>query len=217
MTFTRSEINKRFLERHPGYNKARKARRQPDRNCSECGEWSVHEALGRCRKCYKKVAGQRPGPKAVSNARSAAWNEAHRLETRQYFVDRMANDAEWAEKRRSHYRSMVARDPEANRQKVREWADAHPEQVAVQRNTRRARKLAIPSDLTAEQWTAALDAHGWRCAYCGIGGKMTMDHVIPLSRGGHHTASNVVPACQPCNNAKAASTGEEFLRRRFVS
>lgn len=214
MTLSRAEIDRRFRERHPEAAKAYKAKRQPDRNCADCGVWSVHEALGLCRKCYKRVAQQRPGPKAVANARSAAWNEEHREETRQYFRDRMANDPAWAAKRRAHFRAMVARDPEANRQKVKRWQKENPEARRVQTNTRRARKLAIPSDLTAAQWIDILAEYGNRCVYCGGDGPMTMDHATPLARGGHHTASNVVPACAACNSSKGASTAKEFLARK---
>jgi hypothetical protein len=33
-------------------------------------------------------------------------------------------------------------------------------------------------------------------------GELTMDHVVPLARGGKSTKGNVVPACKPCNNKK---------------
>jgi 5-methylcytosine-specific restriction endonuclease McrA len=36
---------------------------------------------------------------------------------------------------------------------------------------------------------------GWRCAYCGTsGGRLTLDHVVPRSRGGDSTWENVVTA-----------------------
>ena len=56
--------------------------------------------------------------------------------------------------------------------------------------------------MTAEQWDAVKRTYGNRCAYCGAKGKMTQDHVIPLSLGGTHTVDNVVPACRSCNSAK---------------
>jgi len=31
---------------------------------------------------------------------------------------------------------------------------------------------------------------------------LTMDHIVPIARGGRSTKSNVVPACKTCNNAK---------------
>ncbi len=43
------------------------------------------------------------------------------------------------------------------------------------------------------------------CHYCQTKitrGQATMDHVIPLSRGGFTTKSNVVVACKECNNKK---------------
>jgi endogenous inhibitor of DNA gyrase (YacG/DUF329 family) len=39
------------------------------------------------------------------------------------------------------------------------------------------------------------------CLYCGAPGG-TVDHVVPLSRGGQHTEGNLAPACLPCNSSK---------------
>jgi 5-methylcytosine-specific restriction endonuclease McrA len=44
---------------------------------------------------------------------------------------------------------------------------------------------------------------GWRCVYCGTsGGRLTLDHVVPRSRGGESVWDNVVTACSPCNLRK---------------
>ena len=43
------------------------------------------------------------------------------------------------------------------------------------------------------------------CRYCGrhVGrANLTMDHVVPLSRGGRSKKGNIVPACKECNNKK---------------
>lgn len=67
------------------------------------------------------------------------------------------------------------------------------------------RKGAILSTermLTAAEWKMVLQAAKGRCYYCAKAAKLTIDHVIPLSRGGQHTRTNVVPACQPCNSKK---------------
>jgi 5-methylcytosine-specific restriction endonuclease McrA len=43
------------------------------------------------------------------------------------------------------------------------------------------------------------------CYYCGRNvsrSRLTMDHVVPLSRGGRSTKGNIVPACKECNNKK---------------
>jgi 5-methylcytosine-specific restriction endonuclease McrA len=43
---------------------------------------------------------------------------------------------------------------------------------------------------------------GWRCQYCGAGTKLTLDHVVPRSRGGDSEWDNVVTSCAPCNLRK---------------
>ncbi len=50
------------------------------------------------------------------------------------------------------------------------------------------------------------------CMYCGqhyADGDLTRDHLVPLSRGGRDSWSNVVAACRGCNHAKGARTPEE--------
>lgn len=49
----------------------------------------------------------------------------------------------------------------------------------------------------------------YKCQYCGIGcnmGTITIDHVMPRSRGGKTVWDNVVAACHPCNRRKADRT-----------
>jgi 5-methylcytosine-specific restriction endonuclease McrA len=51
---------------------------------------------------------------------------------------------------------------------------------------------------------------GWRCVYCGSAhGRLTLDHVVPRSRGGESVLENVVTACAPCNLRKGNRTLEE--------
>ncbi len=48
------------------------------------------------------------------------------------------------------------------------------------------------------------------CVYCGSGKNLTIDHVIPKSKGGKDGWDNLVTACRPCNGEKADLTLEEF-------
>jgi len=48
------------------------------------------------------------------------------------------------------------------------------------------------------------------CQYCGISSEsLTLDHILPKSRGGKHTWENVVAACIKCNHEKAGLTPQE--------
>lgn len=52
----------------------------------------------------------------------------------------------------------------------------------------------------------------YRCQYCGKRGTafdLTLDHILPRSRGGRTVAENLVAACQTCNNRKSDRTPEE--------
>lgn len=49
----------------------------------------------------------------------------------------------------------------------------------------------------------------YRCQYCGSSKNLSIDHVIPKSKGGEDTWENMVVACFPCNSKKGDKTLEE--------
>lgn len=53
---------------------------------------------------------------------------------------------------------------------------------------------------------------GGGCAYCPESAQ-TVDHVVPVSRGGRTTVDNVVPACRSCNSSKKASDPQPWIQR----
>ncbi len=52
----------------------------------------------------------------------------------------------------------------------------------------------------------------YECVYCGCSNQkiLTLDHVIPQSKGGKDTWDNLVTACRPCNAEKADLTLDEY-------
>jgi 5-methylcytosine-specific restriction endonuclease McrA len=71
--------------------------------------------------------------------------------------------------------------------------------------------VRVPKSVQRKISRRALFARdGWRCQYCGAeGGKMTLDHVLPRSRGGESIWENVVTSCAPCNLRKGDRLLEE--------
>jgi 5-methylcytosine-specific restriction endonuclease McrA len=66
------------------------------------------------------------------------------------------------------------------------------------------REKARGRALRQSAWWKRRVASG-RCGYCAraVGARaLTMDHRVPLVRGGRSTRGNVVAACKPCNDAK---------------
>src|SRR6188472_2090182 len=64
--------------------------------------------------------------------------------------------------------------------------------------------VRVPRTLQRKISRRALFARdGWRCVYCGTTtGRLTLDHVVPRSRGGDSVWENVVTSCAPCNLRK---------------
>ena len=67
-------------------------------------------------------------------------------------------------------------------------------------------------ELRKTRWWQQKTAAG-TCYYCGqkVGyANLTMDHVIPLARGGRSTRDNLVPCCKECNTKKKGSLPVEW-------
>lgn len=79
------------------------------------------------------------------------------------------------------------------------------------------KERAKARELRKTRWWQQKTASG-TCYYCGgkVGFKnLTMDHIIPLSRGGRSTRDNLVPCCKECNIRKKSSLPvewEEYLQ-----
>jgi 5-methylcytosine-specific restriction endonuclease McrA len=73
-------------------------------------------------------------------------------------------------------------------------------------------------ELRKSQWWKRKCATG-QCYYCGgefPPSELTMDHIVPLIRGGKSTKNNTVPSCKECNNKKKyllPMEWEEYLKK----
>ncbi len=74
-------------------------------------------------------------------------------------------------------------------------------------------------ELRKSRWWQRKCSDG-KCYYCGkeVGvANLTMDHVVPLVRGGRSTKDNLVPACKECNSKKKyllPMEWEEYLNQK---
>jgi 5-methylcytosine-specific restriction endonuclease McrA len=85
--------------------------------------------------------------------------------------------------------------------------DLHAESLTVPRPAviRLVTYVRVPRDAHSRKITrrAIFARDGWACQYCGSGhGTLTVDHVIPRSKGGHSGWDNIVTCCAPCNRRK---------------
>jgi 5-methylcytosine-specific restriction endonuclease McrA len=64
--------------------------------------------------------------------------------------------------------------------------------------------VRIPRDTHRRKITrrAVFARDDWTCQYCGSRSNLTVDHVIPRSKGGGSSWDNIVASCAPCNRRK---------------
>ena len=81
------------------------------------------------------------------------------------------------------------------------WASgSYPRPHVIRLNT----YVRIPRDPQRRKITrrAVFARDGWTCQYCGVRSSLTVDHVIPRSKGGSSSWDNIVASCAPCNRRK---------------
>lgn len=102
-----------------------------------------------------------------------------------------------------HYMRRYVRERERRLQAAKKYAQEHPE---VGQAAKRRRKELLNENgvfrFDGTDWKKCCSRFGDSCAYCGAAGKLTMDHIVPVSRGGSHGVGNIVPACPSCNSRK---------------
>ncbi|MGC9364533.1 MAG: HNH endonuclease [Fidelibacterota bacterium] len=88
-----------------------------------------------------------------------------------------------------------------------DWVDIQKDEQHI------ARERAKAKELRKSQWWQNRLNKGI-CHYCGRKfprDELTMDHIVPLARGGKSTKANIVPCCKECNNKKQHLTPVEML------
>ncbi len=83
------------------------------------------------------------------------------------------------------------------------WSLREHRHIRLESTRVRQRKLVGPGVSEAD-WIRLCNRFAGRCAYCGVRAKLTLDHVVPVSRGGQHSIGNILPACGGCNSRKRA-------------
>lgn len=166
-------------------------------NAAKCREWyarnkDVVSAKGRQRRLQK--------PETVA-AEKKSWYDRNKDRIAQRKRELYAANIETvAVDRQIRYAKNKAIESERSRK----WRLNNPERKSALEFLRRSRLTAGRCDLTDEQWQMIKATYKNRCAYCGEKKALTKDHVVPVSKGGEHTAANIVPACQSCNSRKNA-------------
>jgi 5-methylcytosine-specific restriction endonuclease McrA len=173
--------------------------------CKGCGEAKPFVEFSR-HKLGKD--GLRPRCKACCKIENDAWRSGRREQNR-------AVNAAWRkrniERARSYNRSWNKSHRDRCDAATERWRRRNPWLVRAQKQRHRVlkRNAVGSSYATVQRIAARLAYFSDVCVYCGSVAD-TIDHRIPLCRGGTNFPANLVAACRSCNSRKRHRTEREF-------
>lgn len=100
-------------------------------------------------------------------------------------------------------------NPEKIKEARRKFRENNPLTFRIRSANRKALILKSGGKVAAKDWQEVLEKYGTACLNpkCPDPSKpVTMDHVIPLVKGGKHDKDNLQPLCLSCNSSKGAKT-----------
>ena len=165
--------------------------------CGVSGCGRAYYASGLCRRHYdttdKAKAKRRdrlaasPASQEKNRATTQAWREVNRN-----------RDRENARKYREAH-------PEKARAAVKRWEQANPDRCAHYRGQRKAR-LRSGGHHSQQEWRELCFLYQGVCPRCKRAVKrFSLDHIVPISKGGSNWIWNVQPLCRSCNSSKKAN------------
>lgn len=176
------------------------------RRCSKCSETKPIESFYRNR---NSRGGRLASCKVCQNAATRECREKNPG----YLESKRRWRRENPEKVRAHKRAEYARDAEKIKARVQRWRHAKPDMHRANNLRRRALECSAAGAgyTTSQHIEMRFAMWGGKCRYCGCVAS-SVDHRIPLVRGGSHWPANLVPCCTSCNSKKNSKTEFEFLR-----
>jgi 5-methylcytosine-specific restriction endonuclease McrA len=129
------------------------------------------------------------------------------------------NDQKYSDSNKERRKRYYENNKEEIIKKVSQWNKNNPEKrvryMTVENQKRRARKKQAGGSFVRSQWLKLLKEFGGKCVYCGSSVKMSMDHFVPLSKGGSHCHGNIVPSCMNCNSNKRENDPMDWVVKNF--
>jgi hypothetical protein len=117
----------------------------------------------------------------------------------------------WREENPEKHREHNRRWREKNPDQERLWREKNPEKARANGHRRRARKQANGIFAVTDKDLRRI--YGSPCWACGATERITLDHVVPIARGGHHSIGNALPLCLSCNCSKHTRLLSEWRYR----
>jgi len=134
----------------------------------------------------------------------AKYREIHReiLRIRQKEADK---NSKRKKQKLESVRRWRERHREEHRKRNKEWRRRNREKVNFMNRRREHQLRGAVGSFTYSEWERLKEKYNYTCPSCGRREpkiKLTIDHIIPISKGGTNYISNIQPLCQECNSKK---------------
>lgn len=176
----RNAYKKALREANPSHYKEKSAKRAAQYRADHPEEWAAYI------KAHREAPEQREKAKAYWS-RSGEKKKTQRKEAREALPPPVYSDDPKKIKAREYMREWTAK----NYERVRE-------QKTIVENNRRAKKKS-GGHFTQVEWRAVCAQQNGLCFDCGERRRLTVGHLVPLSKGGPNVIGNIVAQCMPCN------------------
>lgn len=93
------------------------------------------------------------------------------------------------------------------------------ERKRVRAHRRRAKLNKVEGSFTAQEWRELKRHYGYCCPRCGRKEpiiKLTIDHIVPINKGGNNFITNIQPLCGTCNSSKADRESEAICKQLYL-
>lgn len=137
---------------------------------------------------------------------------SYKKEYRLINLDKIKEKArEWYQKNKEKIKAISSKNYYDNYEKRQEYQAEYrkvrgktsPEKSKQYKHNRRALVLGNGGKIKSKDWLDLCNKYGNKCLCCGRNDvRLTLDHVIPMKKGGSNTIENVQPLCKSCNSKK---------------
>ena len=172
---------------------------KPHSYCRPC-------SAARARRWYndhpERARASREDWKSRNPERHRAAIDAHRAANREHYREMMRRYARKnADRLYRQYRVRYEATKAQVRAKSAAWLRAHPERAREMAMVKAMRRRGAPLNSEARGYARLLLLDP--CCYCGAqASRPSIDHIVPLSRGGTSAWDNLTAACSACNSSK---------------
>jgi 5-methylcytosine-specific restriction endonuclease McrA len=163
-----------------------------NRNKDNCRE--------RCKECYSERAEEyyKKNKKKILDHCNEYREQNKEKEKRRHQIYYNENREQILERARE-YRNN---NPDKERKRHKRWRKQNPEKTRASWHRYKAKKLKAKGTHTHIERDLITRLQKGKCLSCGEKSSLTIDHIIPLSRGGRNDLTNLQGLCKVCNSKK---------------